>query len=160
MNSSKLQPKVGILSETWANFSLVLYPETWVLNFRAGIKDGLHFLRLPGQNERQSEAHQKGDNQRARYYKKIFFITWVLKKFWILQFLKTQGWCPCLHFGPPYVQFLQTAGHCSSCLLFSLLLGLTALHAHSRPGLPFVQHWSHCQQLNGGCCFLEGEGGH
>lgn len=52
------------------------------------------------------------------------------------------------------VQFLQTAGHCSSCLLSSPLLGLTVPHAHSRPGLPSVPHWSHYPLLNGGCCFL------
>lgn len=56
----------------------------------------------------------------------------------------------------PCVQFLQTAGHCSSCLLSSPLLGLTVPHAHSRPGLPSVPHWSHYPLLNGGCCFLEG----
>lgn len=57
--------------------------------------------------------------------------------------------------GSPCVRFLQTAGHCSSCLLSSPLLGLTVPHARSRPGLPSVLHWSHYQLLNGGCCFLE-----
>lgn len=63
---------------------------------------------------------------------------------------------PCvLLFNPPCVQFLQTAGHCSSCLLFSPQLGLIAHHARSKPDWLSGQHWSRCQPQNAGCCFLQ-----
>lgn len=69
--------------------------------------------------------------------------------------LMVRHWHPYHLQDPPCVQSLQTAGRCSSYPLSSPLLGLTAPHARSRPGLLSVQHWSHCQLLNGGCCFLK-----
>lgn len=151
------------------------------LNFWVGSKDGPHFPKIRGQ--RQGWRQQKRDNQRNRSKKKSSQLWYLLSSrrklytgakekkrldfvppTWETYWNKVLGTkaprqpraepSAALR-DPPCVQFLQTAGRCSSCLPSSPLRGLSAPRARSRPGSPSALRWSRCRPLNGGCCFLK-----